>query len=138
MSNKIEVKDLVIGLHKLNSHLFQEAERVVRESSQLTLTQMLILQASEGDCQGQDEVAQVLRISQPAVSKQLLKLIQLNIIEPVVTSRRSWKVKLTAVGQSELTKAFKAYDDYCKLYFNKLDQTQKKQLNQILNILNIS
>jgi DNA-binding MarR family transcriptional regulator len=94
---------------------------------------MLILQAvTHPSIPSQQEIANILRISQPAVSKQLSKLIEMGMGEGVKIDNRTWQLKLSNNGKQELESAFTAYDNFCNQVFSALSKTDKQLLNKSL------
>jgi DNA-binding MarR family transcriptional regulator len=129
-----KIKELVVGLEKLTLKINSEADNLIRKETELTLTQLLILQVIIQDQSfAQEKIARMLKISQPAVSKQLNKLIEKSLVKEVKRDRRSWKVELTKTGQKEFLKAFEIYDGFCRQVFSEFSNEEKDTLQKLLN-----
>ena len=130
------IKEVVIALNSTCNSLMQRADRAIKADTQLNVTQLLIINAIlHSECISQQDLAQMLSISQPAISKQLNSLIAKDLATEVKSSKRSWTIQLTKQGEKEFHKAFSVYDTTCNDYFRALGDQGLQQLLSLLKKL---
>ena len=104
----------------------------------LTQSQALCLQAIPYDGISQADLAKKLSIDISTLSRNLNKLIILNIIYKTssLIDKRAFKISLTSKGKDLYAKFNTLVTDDLRSIYNELDVLETHQLHEILNKLN--
>ena len=128
--------EIIITNHQLVNGMFSEADRLIKKKTELTLTQLLILQSSKSDeCESQEEIAGILGVSQPAISKQITQLIDKKLVTEIQKDRRSFTISMTSKGKAEFKKAMDIYHSYNQKIFSSINQQEIIEFVRVLQKL---
>jgi DNA-binding MarR family transcriptional regulator len=135
MKEHISIGTILHALHRPVCLIDKLASQVLEERTSITLSQfMLLMVLKEKGTICQRESADMLGLTQAAISRQLIGLNKKRFIKRKIDpkNRRAHTLVLTSEGRLCLTKALKALTEFFESYFKELDQSQRKSLLESL------
>lgn len=135
MKEYISIGTILQALHQPVCLIDKLASQVLEERTSITLSQfMLLMVLKEKGTICQRESADMLGLTQAAVSRQLTGLSKKRFIKRKIDpkNRRAHTLVLTSEGRLCLAKALKALTEFFESYFKELNQLQRKTLLESL------